>query len=103
MFEPSEKMLDLDRRAMCDPPMRYGQEFAVDPQPLAGFANQKAEKDTERITPDAWDRVYWTMVLPDTDQALGTLHFTISTSGFPFSTIYVANSAALPLPTFCAA
>ena len=27
-------------------------------------------------------------------------HLTGTTSGFPFSTIYVASSAALPLPTF---
>ncbi|HMG18845.1 MAG TPA: hypothetical protein VK573_08985, partial [Gemmatimonadales bacterium] len=27
-------------------------------------------------------------------------HLTSTTSGFPFSTIYVASSAALPLPTF---
>src|SRR5262245_49673575 len=30
-------------------------------------------------------------------------HLTSSTSGFPFSTIYVASSAPLPLPTFFAA
>ena len=30
-------------------------------------------------------------------------HLTSTTSGFPFSTIYVASSAPLPLPTFFAA
>ena len=30
-------------------------------------------------------------------------HLTSSTRGFPFSTIYVASSAPLPLPTFFAA
>ena len=37
------------------------------------------------------------------DLSISCAHLTTTRSGFPFSTIYVASSAPLPLPTFFAA